>query len=480
MDMVDASVRAADRAFRAQNSVDPRTRQMWMHAIADGVEANRSELVDLADAESHLGRTRLEGELTRTIFQLRLLGDEAASGIHTGAIIDHADAAWGMGPRPDLRSSLRPIGVVGVFGASNFPFAFSVIGGDSASALAAGCAVVHKAHPAHAVLARRTARVVREALDEAGAPEGLFSLVEGHDEGVRLVQHPLVRAVAFTGSTRAGRALFDLAAARPEPIPFHGELGSTNPVFVTETAWRSRAAEIVVGFLDSVSLGRGQFCTKPGFLIAPEGAAEAIAEAGRSRAPLGGVMLTPALREGYESALTAFSSEHAADVVLGGASAAEEPPLTILRLSADAVLAKPELLEQEMFGPGSVVVEYRDADRMNDIAPLIGGQLTTTVHAEDSDDVAALLDVLAEHSGRILWNGWPTGVSVTFAQNHGGPYPATTTGTTSVGVMAISRFQRRVAYQGVPVRFLPSELRDDASGGVRRIDGELVLAEEER
>lgn len=471
---IDEVVRKADQAYRSEAPNAPATRRAWLHAIAAALEAHRPELVTLASEETHLGTARLEGELTRTIFQLRFLGDEAVRGVHLGATIDHADVAWGMGPRPDLRSVARPIGVVAVFGASNFPFAFSVAGGDSASALAAGCPVVHKAHPAHPILARRTAGILVEALSSAGAPDGWFALVEGQAEGVRLVQQPLIRAVAFTGSTAAGRALFDLASARKEPIPFFGELGSTNPAFVTPAAWQKRSSAITDGYLASVRLGRGQFCTKPGFLAVPAGAGDPIAAAARGDDDAA-LMLTPGLRDGFESSMGAFAALPGVDIIHGGASAQAAPPLTLLRASADTVIAKPEMLEQEMFGPASVIVEYEDDAQLEQIASLIGGQLTSTIHAEPEDEIAGLLTVLADHSGRIVWNDWPTGVSVSFAQNHGGPYPAATTSTTSVGASAIDRFQRQVTYQGVPEQLLPPEIRDENPRHIpQRVDGELV------
>lgn len=472
---IDEVVQDADVAYRRSTSNVPETRSVWLHAIAAALESHRTELVAVAGEETHLASARLEGELTRTIFQLRFLGDESVRGVHLRATIDHADASWGMGPRPDLRSVARPVGVVAVFGASNFPFAFSVAGGDTASALAAGCPVVHKAHPAHPVLARRTAEIVVEALRAAGAPDGWFSLVEGQDEGVRLVQHPLVKAVAFTGSTAAGRALFDLAAARPQPIPFYGELGSTNPAFVTPAAWQKRSASITDGYLASVRLGRGQFCTKPGFLAVPAGAGDVIAAAARGDEDTA-LLLTPGLRDGFESSMQAFAALPGVEVLHGGASSQAAPPLTLLRASAHTVIARPEMIEQEMFGPASVIVEYQDAAQLEQIAPLIGGQLTSTIHAEPDEEISGLLMVLSDHSGRVVWNDWPTGVSVSFAQNHGGPYPAATTSTTSVGASSIDRFQRQVTYQGVPQRLLPAEIRDDNPRHIpQRVDGELVI-----
>lgn len=268
---VDQIVEKCHEAYEKAQFVAPHVRFIWLNAIADALEAARTELIPLAVAETSLADGRLNVELTRTIFQLRLLGEEIELGDFMDATIDHADPNWGMGPRPDIRRMNHPVGVVAVFGASNFPFAFSVAGGDTAFALAAGCGVVHKAHSAHAALAERTSQVVISALRSAGAPDGLFALVAGRDAGIALVEHPLVQAVGFTGSAAGGRALFDRAMSRPQPIPFYGELGSTNPVFVTRAAWNARHDEIIKGYVASVALGMGQFCTKPGFIVIPDG-----------------------------------------------------------------------------------------------------------------------------------------------------------------------------------------------------------------
>ena len=265
----DARIAAANRAYELARNVPPAVRGSWLDAIAVALEAHADELVSLGQQETHLDEGRLKAELTRSAFQLRLFRQEVIRGEHLQATIDHADPTWGMGPRPDLRRFSVPLGVVGVFGASNFPFAFSVMGGDSASALAAGCAVVHKIHEGHLQLGLRTGAVVEEALEQAGAPQGLFSTVVGRQAAEVLVDHPLVKAIGFTGSTAGGRALFDRASRRPVPIPFFGELGSINPVFVTERAWEARSGEILEGYAASFTLGMGQFCTKPGLLIAP-------------------------------------------------------------------------------------------------------------------------------------------------------------------------------------------------------------------
>lgn len=479
-DGVDAAVQAAHQAYLIARDVLPTDRRPWLYAIADALDAAAPELIALADEETHLGETRLTGELKRTSFQLRLLADEAASGEPFELTIDHADPDWGMGPRPDIRRMNLPVGVVGVFGASNFPFAFSVIGGDSAAALAAGCAVVHKAHEAHPKLAARTAEIVTAALAEAGARDGLFALVEGFEAGQQLVEHPLVQAVGFTGSTRGGRALFDRIAARPQPIPFYGEMGSTNPVFVARQAWQHRAADIIGGFLGSVSMGVGQFCTKPGLLIVPSGSDldDLLQQADVTRDL--GLMLTPKLKDGFLEALTGMAQRPGIRTLAGGPDA-DASKITVLATTAEQVLADPEILQQEMFGPATVIISYGSDDELLRLAEQVEGQLTAGVHADDEDDTDALVRILTRKAGRVLWNGWPTGVTVSYAQQHGGPYPATTAaGTTSVGTAAIRRFVRPVAYQDFPADRLPALLRDDLPDGVRvrrRIDGDWQPAD---
>ncbi|QDP96125.1 aldehyde dehydrogenase (NADP(+)) [Microlunatus elymi] len=464
------TVEAAHRAFLIARNVSPTERRGWLYAIADALDAHADELIKIADEESHLGETRLTGERKRTSFQLRLLADEAASGEPLGLTVDHADPDWGMGPRPDIRRMNEPVGVVGVFGASNFPFAFSVIGGDSAAALAAGCSVVHKGHEAHPRLAAATAQVVIDAIAAAGAPDGLFALVTGFEAGAALVEHPLVQAVGFTGSVRGGRALYDRIAARPEPIPFFGELGSTNPVFVGPRAWQTRAEEIIGGFLGSVSMGAGQFCTKPGLLMIPAGSnlPELLAKADVNRVV--GQMLTSRLEDGYLSSVQGMR-ERAGVSVLAGGNGVDQ--LTVLATTVGNVLAEPEILQTEMFGPATMIIEYSRDTALVDLAEALDGQLTATLQADDDDEVDDLVRVLNRKAGRLLWNGWPTGVTVSFAQQHGGPYPASTaSGTTSVGTAAIGRFLRPVAYQDFPQDRLPELLRDDAPAGVRRrIDG---------
>jgi NADP-dependent aldehyde dehydrogenase len=483
MSAVDEAVTRAHAAFEAATEASPADRSGWLHALAAILDANRDELVELAHQETRLPMPRLNGELTRTAFQLRLLADEVSAGEFVDATIDHADPDWGMGPRPDLRRMNRPLGVVAVFGASNFPFAFSVLGGDTASALAAGCSVVHKGHPDHPRLAQRTADLAREALAAAGAPQSLFEFVADREAGVPLVEHPLVAAVGFTGSTAGGRALFDRAAARPVPIPFFGELGSTNPVFVTAAAWEARGDGILRGYAGSATLGMGQFCTKPGFLVVPdaEPRAEVLADAAAQSPRFG--LLSERLREGFDGAVDAMIGRSARELVRlpgdgssdgdGDGDGGDSPAPVFLSLSAEQVLADPTVLEAEMFGPASVVVRGADARVLEQVAATLKGQLTATVWAEPSDDITGLVGILAGKAGRILYNDWPTGVTVSYAQQHGGPYPASTApSTTSVGTAAIRRFLRPVAYQGMPDAALPPELRDANPLGIRRrVDG---------
>lgn len=473
VDQLEQQVRTAQTAYEHSRDVAPRQRAQWLEAIAAALEDHAEELVPLAQADTHLDAGRLQGELKRSVFQLRLFADEIVRGEHLGATIDHEDPSWGMGPRPDIRRVNVPLGVVGVFGASNFPFAFSVMGGDSASALAAGCAVVHKIHDGHRTLALRTGEVVVDALQDAGAPEGLFSTVTGKAAAQALVDHPLVQAVGFTGSVQGGRALFDRACARPVPIPFFGELGSMNPVFVTEKAWSTRRDDVLTGYANASTMGMGQFCTKPGLLFVPEFDVDEVTEVlrralgAKELAPL----LSPRLREGFDAALSSVCALPSVDVLIAGDDA-EAPHPTVLISTSQAVREDSTVLEEEMFGPATVMIQYRSEDELAELASLLGGQLTSTVQAEPDEQLTDLVNVLRDKSGRVLWNGWPTGVTVSYAQFHGGPYPATTSATTSVGTAAIGRFLRPVAYQTFPDAQLPPALQEANPWGItRRVDG---------
>ncbi|RNG38342.1 aldehyde dehydrogenase (NADP(+)) [Streptomyces botrytidirepellens] len=473
-EQLDEQIRAAHTAYEQAHDVTPRRRAEWLEAIASALEEHAEELVPLAQKETHLATGRLQGELKRTVFQLRLFADEIVRGEHFDATIDHEDAAWGMGPRPDIRRLKVPLGVVGVFGASNFPFAFSVIGGDSASALAAGCAVVHKIHDGHRDLAVRTGQIVAEALRAADAPTGLFSTVTGRAAAQGLVDHPLVQAIGFTGSPSGGRALFDRACRRPVPIPFYGELGSINPVFVTEKAWATRRDEILAGYANASTLGMGQFCTKPGLLFVPASDIDEVTDV--LRRELGTkprtALLTPHLREGFDAALASVRALPTVDELIAGDDA-EAPHPTVLITSSEDVRNDATVLEQEIFGPATVIVQYRSEGELEELASLLGGQLTATIQAEADERLTGLVSALRGTSGRVLWNSWPTGVTVSYAQHHGGPYPATTApATTSVGTASIGRFMRPVAYQSFPESQLPPALREANPWAIaRRVDG---------
>ena len=457
----------------AQTSRADRARVL--NAVAERLDAAADELVAIAQVETHLPEGRLRGELKRTTFQLRLFGEVLTEGGYLDARIDHADPHWPMGaPRPDLRRQLEPLGPVVVFAASNFPFAFSVAGGDTAAALAAGCSVVLKAHSGHPQLSQRTGELVVEALQAAGAPDGLFAVIFGTESGRVALLDPRVKAGSFTGSIPGGRALFDLASSRPEPIPFYGELGSTNPVFVTEHADAARAEAIAEQFLGSMTMGAGQFCTKPGVLLVPEGSSIPAVLQGLAK-PAAAPLLNQRIQSGYVSVLDERLSHPDITVLARDDAALADPPSpTLLQTGIDALLGDLEGLFAECFGPTAVIVTYAEESQLLEVARVIDGQLTATIIGEGDEAVLPeLVRLLARRAGRLLWNQWPTGVSVTYAQQHGGPYPATTAaGTTSVGTAAITRFLRPVAYQGFPQGLLPDELTDDPQTSIpRRVNG---------
>lgn len=473
---VDGAARAARAAFATTVASTAVERAAWLTAAADALDAASDELIPLADEESHLGTPRLTGELARTTAQLRLFASAVLEGSYLEATVDHPDATT-IPPRPDLRRMLRPLGPVAVFGASNFPFAFSVAGGDTASAMAAGCPVIVKGHSAHPRLSRRTAEIVAATLAAAGAPEGVFGHVEGREAGVALVQHPEVRAVGFTGSLHGGRALFDLASSRPDPIPFYGELSAVNPVLITAAAIDARGEELASGLAASFTLGVGQFCTNPGVVFVPAGSGFASRVAAAVGQPGAVPMLTDGIAAAFADGLAGLAAHDGVVVVAG--DAVQQPgtgSAVVLSTTTDAVLADPQALLAECFGPATLVVEYDDVDDALAAIRTVGGSLTATVHAEPGEDLGDILAVLTEIAGRVLFAGWPTGVAVSWAQQHGGPWPSTTSIHTSVGVTAIRRFLRPVAYQDAPDAALPPELREANPLRIpRRVDGVLTL-----
>lgn len=467
IDRVAAAAAAAARPF-ARTS--PRERAAALVAVANALDAAGGELIPIAMRETGLTEARLTGELRRTSWQLRLFADTIVDGGYLDARIDDADPEYVIGPRPDLRRMLEPVGPVLNFAASNFPFAFSVAGGDSAAVLAAGCPLVVKAHSGHPELSRRTAEVVTEALHGAGMPEGVFQLIAGQENGVALLKDERIRAGAFTGSTHIGRMLADIAAARPVPIPFYGELGSVNPVYATYAD-----AALLDAFVASVSGSAGQLCTKPGFLFVPEDA-DLGSVAGTAAAVAEHRLLNPGIGRAFTQRRADVLGAERVTVLSEGETRVDDDGQvyatpTVVAVDADALLADRAALLEESFGPLSVVVRYRDRAALPALhAELFPGNLTSTLHARPEEladgSLTELVETLAATSGRVLFGGWPTGVSVTPAMQHGGPYPATTSDGTSVGTAAITRFLRGVAYQGAPQELLPAPLRDDNPWGV--------------
>ncbi|WP_443072421.1 aldehyde dehydrogenase (NADP(+)) [Streptomyces sp. RPT161] len=499
-DQVDKAVRAAADAVPAL--AHRPARAALLRAAADLLTAERDRVVATADAETALGPARLGGELARTAYQLRAFADVVDEGAFLDVIIDHAHPSPATAPpanaartplapdalpapRPDLRRYKVPLGVVAVYAASNFPLAFSVPGGDTASALAAGCPVVVKAHPGHPATSELCAAILRRAAAETGLPEDTVGLLHGFQAGVDLIEHPLVSAAGFTGSIPGGRALYDAAAARPRPIPFHGELGSLNPVLVTAAAAAERAEAIGGGLAASFTLGVGQFCTKPGLVLIPAGSdgdrlVAALTRAASEAPP--GVLLDERMRRHFLAGVrdrarlpdVTVPVEPGAD----GESAVRPGFLTVpaFRLTQDG---PHELLTQECFGPVTVIARYENDAEAEAVLARLPGNLTATVHlstaeaAGEQGTAAELIAGLTRLAGRVLVNGWPTGVAVAPAQHHGGPYPATTSQSTSVGGTAVERWLRPVAYQDTPPALLPPELRDGNPLGLpRRVDGQ--------
>lgn len=475
---VERAVALAEAAAPAWAALPGGERQRFLAAVAANLEAKTGDLVARAGAETGLPEARLRGEVARTCGQLRLLGDTAARGDWLDARIETAQPERQPLAKPDHRSFWRPLGPVVVFGSSNFPFAYSVAGGDSASAWAAGCPVIVKAHPAHPGTSELVGRLILHAVRECGLPEGSFSLLfdAGHEVGQALVRHPGVRAVGFTGSWRGGRALADLAAARPEPIPVYAEMGSINPVFLLPGALAERAPALAEGLHASATLGVGQFCTNPGLLVLPRSAAaESFVRAvvARLAATPAGTMLTAGIRRNF---LAGVEARGAAAGVRRLTSAPVAAPCGAapawFETEARTFLGNPALA-QEIFGPSSLVVWCADPAEMLALAGRLEGSLTATVQSGAGDEpaLADLVPVLAARAGRLVCNGWPTGVEVSAAMVHGGPYPAASDGgrSTSVGTRAVLRWARLVCYQGFPDPLLPPPLRRDNPLGLRRL-----------
>ncbi|KIT16240.1 aldehyde dehydrogenase (NADP(+)) [Jannaschia aquimarina] len=464
--LVDRAARSAEAAFAtyAETSRDRRAR--FLRAIVDEIETRGAAITRIGTRETGLPAARLEAERGRTCGQLRLFADHIEAGDYLDRRHDPALPDRAPIPRPDLRMIQRPIGPIAVFGASNFPLAFSTAGGDTASALAAGCPVIVKGHEAHPGTTELVADAILSAIRASGLPEGIFSMIHGgsREVGQALVQHPLIRAVGFTGSLGGGRALFDLCAARPDPIPFFGELGSVNPMFVLPAALAARREEIAKGWAASLTQGAGQFCTNPGLVILPEGidasrfadsASEAIRAVGSQ------TMLTDGIAGAFRTGRDAIAGAADVEVILPGDGNGRHASPSLFRVAGSTWRTNPALAH-EVFGPSGIIVTASGLDEMVEIATGLEGQLTSTLHVDEADipDARRLMPILERKVGRILANGFPTGVEVSDAMVHGGPYPASTNfGATSVGTLSIRRWLRPVCYQGVPAPLLPPDLQ---------------------
>ncbi|WP_174804257.1 aldehyde dehydrogenase (NADP(+)) [Martelella limonii] len=464
-DVVDEAVKSAEAAFWDYGYTDRHARAAFLEKVAEEIERRGADITAIATAETGLPEQRLEGERGRTVGQLRLF----ASHIRQGDYLDRRhDAAKpdATPPAPDLKLVQRPIGPVAVFGASNFPLAFSVAGGDTASALAAGCPVVVKGHPAHPGTCEIIAEAIAAAAEKCGIHPGVFSMLQGasHEAGTLLVTHDLIRAVGFTGSLAGGRALFDLCARREEPIPFFGELGSVNPNFLLPDALANRGDEIAKGWAASLTMGVGQFCTNPGLMVTLSGpeadrfteeTADALSKVGSA------VMLTEGIATAFRKGSDAIANACGVKTLIKAEARGRNAAPALYKVSAKAFMEDPSLAH-EVFGPLGIVVLASNAQEMRAVAERLEGQLTCTLHMDNDDTEFArtLMPVLERKAGRLIANGFATGVAVSDAMIHGGPYPASTNfGATSVGTMAIRRFLRPVSYQNMPAALLPDDLR---------------------
>jgi len=461
-------LQARSREFRAR----------LLDALAAAVLEARDELVAIADAETGLGTARLTGETGRSAFQFSLFAEAVREGSFVEAAIDHAGDTP-LGPGPDVRRMLVPLGPVAVFGSSNFPFAFSVLGGDTASAVAAGAPVVVKAHGSHLLTSARSFEVLQAAADAVGAPAGTFGIVYGQQAGVELVKHPAIKAAGFTGSLGAAEALQAAIDTRPDPIPFFGELSSINPLVVSPGAAAARGASIAAGLFTSYTGSAGQLCTKPGIAFIPEGSEgqaivdELTALTADSSAQ---VLLNDRIQTSFGSISERLVAAGAQEVAQGSSASGSGFTVAPTLLETHAATLGAELAE-ECFGPLIVVARYSSLDEVSAAFERIPRSLTATLHVEDDEGavISALAPALESSAGRIVFNGYPTGVRVTWAQQHGGPWPSTNSQHTSVGVTAVRRFLRPLAWQNAPQSALPEELRDDYTSIPRRIDGVLTL-----
>ncbi|WP_417686654.1 aldehyde dehydrogenase (NADP(+)) [Roseibium sp.] len=465
-DLVNRACEAAEDAFWSYGSSSREARAQFLNAIADEIEARADQITEIGTQETGLPEARLQGERGRTTGQLRLFAQHILAGHHLDRRHDEALPDRAPLPRPDLKMVQRPVGPVAVFGASNFPLAFSTAGGDTAAALAAGCPVVVKGHSAHPGTGEIVAEAIKAAIETCGVHPGVFSLIQGgkRDVGTTLVTHPLITAVGFTGSLRGGRALFDLCAARENPIPFFGELGSVNPMFLLPEALNARGAALAQGWAGSLTMGAGQFCTNPGIAVVIEGPdADAFTEAaGKALEAIGPqTMLTDGIASAYRNGRDHIKDVSGVEAVVTTDCNGRTATPYLYATTGDAWLTN-EVLGEEVFGPLGLIVRVKDMEQMLKLAHTLKGQLTCTLHmdAGDTEDGQKLMPILERKAGRLLANGFPTGVEVCDAMVHGGHYPASTNfGATSVGTLSIRRFLRPVCYQNLPDDLLPLDLR---------------------
>ncbi len=466
VDLVNKAAEAAEEAFLSYGYSSRAERAAFIRAIADEIEARADAITEIGTQETGLPVARLQGERGRTTGQLRLFADHIEKGDYLDRRVDAALPDRQPAPRPEIRLIQRPIGPVAVFGASNFPLAFSTAGGDTAAALAAGCPVVVKGHSAHPGTGEIIAEAILAAIQKTGVHPGVFSLIQGGNRqvGEAVVQHPLIKAVGFTGSLAGGRALFNLCAARPEPIPFFGELGSVNPMFLLPEAMKARAETLGQGWAGSLTMGAGQFCTNPGIAIVTDGPdadrfTKATVEALEKVAAQ--TMLTDGIAKAYRDGQDRFQSRNSVKPLLTTESNERQASPNLFEISGDQFMAD-HALSEEVFGPLGLVVRVGSIAEMEKLARNFEGQLTATIHMDegDLDEAKRLRPILERKAGRVLVNGFPTGVEVVDSMVHGGPYPASTNfGATSVGTMSIRRFLRPVSYQNMPAGLLPEDFQ---------------------
>jgi NADP-dependent aldehyde dehydrogenase len=464
---IDQAVAKAHEAFLIYRKAKPGEKISFLNLIADNIDKQRSQLSATASKETSLPVDRLEGEITRTVNQLRMFAALLKDGRWVRTIKDNADPARKPIAKPDLRQMQQPLGAVAVFGASNFPFAYSVCGGDTVAALAAGCPVVYKANPGHPETSVAVANIVIDGAKQTGIPDGVFSMIQGvtNETGTHLVMHPLIKAVGFTGSFRGGRALYDACAKRNEPIPVYAEMGSTNPVFILPEMLAQKGEEIARSLAASNTASVGQFCTNPGIMVAQDaGDAKKFYDEFSKviKATPSAPMLTKPMFNSFEKSMHEVSEKKQVTVAAVSDDAKNENARAHMFISSGENFLNDKQLWEEMFGPSSIQVTAKNKSEMMKIAEALPGQLTATVWGTENDlkSNIELIRLLELKAGRLIINGVPTGVEVSAAMNHGGPYPATTDSKfTSVGTESIYRFTRPVCYQNFPDYLLPEELR---------------------